>query len=80
MENVIIMAQARIQDCNKIMKGRYNFVGQGTGWRNKVDLEGKRKWGCELDSSVSGEGLLASSYKHNNGAKNLLAVKVIINF
>jgi len=30
MENVIIMAQARIKHCKKIMKGRYNFVGQGT--------------------------------------------------
>jgi len=35
--------------------------------------------GSELDSSISGEGLLASSYKHTYGVKNVLAVKVITN-
>lgn len=29
-ENVTIMVQTRIQHCNKITKGRNNFVGQGT--------------------------------------------------
>lgn len=41
----------------------------------KQTLKEKRKRGCDLDSSVSGEDLLANSDKHINGTKNVLAVK-----
>jgi len=47
--------------------------------RDRQDDVLKRTLKEKGSEGVSGEGLLASSYKHTNGAKNVLAVKVIIN-